>query len=61
MEPIPEAQREALEAQYQRLGIRAADISGSHAWLPCQPTSTLFEWFAAHPASPARAAPADVK
>jgi Fe-S-cluster containining protein len=36
MEPISEAQREALEALYRRLESRAADISGSHAWWPCR-------------------------
>ena len=36
MEPIPAAQREALEALYQRLDTRAADISGAHDWWPCR-------------------------
>jgi hypothetical protein len=37
METLPEAQREALEALYQRLDSRSADVSGAHAWWPCPP------------------------
>ena len=36
MDPIPEARRQALEALYQRVEVRAADISGTHAWWPCR-------------------------
>jgi Fe-S-cluster containining protein len=36
MEPLSPEQRQALEALYQRVEDRAADISGAHAWWPCR-------------------------